>query len=101
MRRIFLALLLMAAPVTGVQAVQAGVAPLEANDLGGIIAWSPVTQRHARHIATEHCAGYGKRAQITSVTARYGGYIGFACQFPRTKVVRGHKRAPVVLRVKY
>jgi len=77
------------------------VPPIEANDTGGIIAWSPAAQRHARLIARDHCAGYGKRAQITSVNARYGNYIAFACQFPRARVVRHHKRKRVVLRVKY
>ena len=91
MRPMLLALLLVAAPMT---AVQAGVGPFEANDTGGIIAWSPQAQRHARAMAREHCARYGKLARITSVYARYGQYIGFACRFPRG-------RARVIWRARY
>jgi len=91
MRRMLLALLLLAMPVTG---AQASVGPFEANDTGGIIAWSPQAQRHARAMAREHCARYGKLARITSVYARYGQYIGFACRFPRG-------RGRVILRARY
>ena len=98
MRRTLLALLLLATPLT---AAQAGIGPFEANDTGGIIAWSPETHRLARAIAHVHCAQYGKLGQITSVNARYGNYIGFACRFPRAYVVRHHKRARAVLRVRY
>ena len=102
MRRMLFALLpaalLLAAPPT---VVQAGVGPFEGNDTGGIIAWSPQTQRHARAIAREHCARYGKLARITSVYARYGSYIGFACRFPRAYVVHRTKRSRVILRVRY
>ena len=76
---------------------QAGVGPFEANDTGGIIAWSPEAQRHARVIAQDHCAHYGKLARITSVNARYGNYIAFACRFPRAYLVRSRG----VLRVRY
>ena len=95
MRRILFALfaLLLAAPLTG---AEAGVGRIEANDTGGIIAWSPSAQRQARAIARAHCARYGKRAHVTSVNARYGAYIGFACQFPRVYRKRG-----VVLRARY
>jgi hypothetical protein len=91
MQRMILALLLLAVPLTG---AQAGVDPIEANDTGGIIAWSPEAQRHARSIAREHCAQYGKLARITSVYARYGQYIGFACRLPRG-------RSGVILRTRY
>ena len=94
MRRMLFVLLafLLAAPLA-----EAGVGPFEANDTGGIIAWSPSAQRQARFIAADHCARYGKRAHITSVYPRYGAYIGFACQFPR---VYRHKRG-FVLRARY
>ncbi len=60
-----------------------GVPPFEANDTGGIIAWSPEAQRHRHAIAGDHCARYGKVHRITSVAPRYGDYIGFACYWPR------------------
>jgi hypothetical protein len=88
--------LLLAVPLTG---AQAGVGPFEANDIGGIIAWSPQAQREARYVAHDHCARYGKLARITSVNPRYGAYIAFACQFPRAYVVRHRSRT--VLRVRY
>lgn len=56
---------------------------LTGNSTGGIITWSPAHQRMARGWAADHCAGYGKVARITSIYARYGQYIGFACSFPR------------------
>lgn len=98
MPRMLFALLLLVTPLTS---ANAGVGPFEANDTGGIIAWSPSAHRHARVIAREHCARYGKVARITSVNARYGNYIAFACRFPRAYVVRHHKHKPVVLRVRY
>jgi hypothetical protein len=51
------------------------------NDTGGIIPWSPVNQEFARQFAAEHCARYGKRGRITSMRARYGEYIAFACSW--------------------
>jgi hypothetical protein len=91
--------MLAAAPLTGASAF-IDVGPFTANDTGGIIAWSPQAQRAARVIAREHCARYGKVGFVTSVNARYGNYIGFACQFPRANVVRGYKRSRTVLRVR-
>jgi hypothetical protein len=86
--------LLLTVPLTG---AEAGVGPFEANDTGGIIAWSPQAQREARWIVQDHCARYGKLGRITSVNPRYGAYIAFACQFPRAYAVR-HR---TVLRVRY
>ena len=91
MRRMLLALLLLAAMPAG---AQARIGEFTANDTGGIIAWSPEAQRHARAIAREHCARYGKLGYVTSVFARRGQYIGFACWFPR-----GRGRA--ILRARY
>ena len=96
MRRMLFVLLLLTMPFTA----SAGVGPIEANDLGGIIAWSPQNQRQARMIAREHCASYGKRARITSVYARYGQYIAFACYVPRSYGSR-HRRSRVVVRARY
>ena len=64
----------------------AGLGPgpgLTGNSTGGIITWSPEHQRIARRWAADHCSRYGELARITSVYARYGQYIGFACSFPR------------------
>jgi hypothetical protein len=98
MRRLLLALILVILPFAG---AQAGMGFLTANDTGGIIAWSPANQRHAREIAAAHCAEYGKLARITSIWPRYGQYIGFACRFPRAYAVRYHRRAHrTVLRVR-
>jgi len=59
------------------------VPPFEANDTGGIIAWSPDAHRLRHQLAAAHCAQYRKLHRITSVRARYGDYIGFACYWPR------------------
>ena len=59
------------------------VPPFTGNDTGGIIAWSPDAHRFRHDIAGEHCARHGKIHRITSVHARYGDYIGFACYWPR------------------
>jgi hypothetical protein len=56
---------------------------INGNDTGGIIPWSPQIRYTYRDIAALHCAGYKKVARITSVHARYGEYVGFACHFPR------------------
>ena len=57
---------------------------INGNDTGGIIPWSPDLQRYGyREAAQHHCGGYRKIARITSVHARYGDYVGFACEFPR------------------
>jgi hypothetical protein len=65
------------------QSTQAGVPPFKGNDTGGIIAWSPEAQRLRHEIASDFCALWGKVHRITSVTPRYGDYIGFACYWPR------------------
>jgi hypothetical protein len=57
---------------------------INGNDTGGIIPWSPALRAYGyRDAAQHHCAGYHKLARITSVKARYGDYVGFACEFPR------------------
>lgn len=56
---------------------------INGNDTGGIIPWSLQIRYSYRGIAALHCAGYKKVARITSVHARYGEYVGFACYFPR------------------
>jgi hypothetical protein len=59
------------------------VPPFKGNDTGGIIAWSPEAHQYRHAMAAEHCARYDKLHRITSVHARYGDYIGFACYWPR------------------
>ena len=57
---------------------------MKANDTGGIIPWSPALHAYGyRAAAQDHCGGYNKIARVTSVHARYGDYVGFACEFPR------------------
>jgi hypothetical protein len=57
---------------------------INGNDTGGIIPWSPALRAYGyRDAAQHHCGGYHKLARITSVHARYGDYVGFACEFPR------------------
>ena len=57
---------------------------INGNDTGGIIPWSPALRAFGYHAAAQaHCGGYHRIARITSVHARYGDYVGFACEFPR------------------
>jgi hypothetical protein len=57
---------------------------INGNDTGGIIPWSPDLRAFGyREAAQKHCDGYHRIARITSVHARYGDYVGFACDFPR------------------
>jgi len=57
---------------------------INGNDTGGIIPWSPALRAYGyREAAQHHCAGYHKVARITSVKARYGDYVGFACELQR------------------
>jgi len=69
---------------------------LVGNDTGGIIPWSPETDRLRKVIASDHCANYGKFARITSVHRQYGDYIGFVCRFPPPVRVAVHRRHAVV-----
>ena len=46
--------------------------------------WSPQLRDYGYlPAAPAHCDGYHRLARITSVHARYGDYVGFACEFPR------------------
>jgi hypothetical protein len=60
------------------------VPPFKGNDTGGIIAWTLAQQLDARKLATDHCASYGKLTKRLATQAYYGGYISFACVWPRT-----------------
>ncbi len=62
------------------------------NDTGGIIPWSPENQRAAPDWAAEHCARYGKFAQITSNIHQYGYYIAFDCDWRPPNRYHTHRR---------
>lgn len=57
------------------------VPPFQANDTGGIIAYSLAMQSDARQLAVDHCASYGKVVKFLSKQAYPGGYISFACRW--------------------
>jgi hypothetical protein len=59
------------------------VPPVQGNDTGGIMSWSPETHHFRHRIAADYCARWSKIHRITSVAPRYGNYIGFACYWPR------------------
>lgn len=59
------------------------VAPFTGNDTGGIIAWAYAATVDARALANNHCASYGKLMRPLSAQRSYGGYISFACVWPR------------------
>ena len=69
------------------------VPPFKGNDTGGIIAWTLAQQVDARKLAIDHCARYGKLVKRLATQPYYGGYISFACIWPRAE--------RVVLRVRY
>ena len=80
MRRMLVALLLLAAPLSG---AAAGVGPIEANDTGGIIPYASADRDGARELALAHCARYDKLPKATGVDPQYGGYYSFACEWDR------------------
>jgi hypothetical protein len=49
------------------------------NDIGGIFPYSPEVVPIYRHIATDHCARWGRFAKVTSIHRVYGEYVGFVC----------------------
>ena len=69
--------------LASLSAAQAQPVVMTANDIGGIISWSPEAEAVAKPTAQAHCAYFGKLARITSVYRQYGHYIGFECAFPR------------------
>lgn len=71
-----------------------GLPPFKGNDTGGIIAWTLAGQTDARKLAVDHCASYGKLMKPLASQRYYGGYISFACVWPRG-------RTGPVLRVRY
>lgn len=71
----------------GLSSAQAQVS-MYGNDTGGMIVWTPESEKLAFAAAGAHCAAYGKESRVTSVYRQYGHYIGFACFFPRGYVLR-------------
>jgi hypothetical protein len=63
------------------------VPPFKGNDTGGIIAWQYAQTIDAKKLAADHCASYGKLVKRLATQPYYGGYISFACVWPRTRVV--------------
>jgi hypothetical protein len=59
------------------------VPPFKGNDTGGIIAWPLAGEVDARQLAINHCASYGKLMKRLASQRHYGGYISFACIWPR------------------
>jgi hypothetical protein len=59
------------------------VPPFKGNDTGGIIAWTLAGEVNARKLAIDHCAYYGKLMKPLASQRYYGGYISFACVWPR------------------
>ena len=58
----------------------AGPGPrITGNDTGGIIPYSPAVEKIYPQLAREHCARWHRLAHVTSVSRRYGDYIGFVC----------------------
>ena len=77
-------LLMLMTPAHAVNGERWSVFSINGNDTGGIIPWSPALRAFGyRDAAQAHCDGYHRIARITSVHARYGDYVGFACEFPR------------------
>jgi hypothetical protein len=97
-RRAVLSAGLLAASMVGgatiTNASPFNVPPFQANDTGGIIAWSLGQQVDAKKLAADHCASYGKNMRPIASQRVYGGYISFACVWPRSV------RSVHVLRVK-
>ncbi len=59
----------------------AGVYGPKGNDTGGIIPWSPESERDGRDIAQSNCSQFNKYAVITSVHRVYGDYIAYDCRW--------------------
>ena len=65
------------------------IPPFKGNDTGGIIAWQYAQQIDAKKLAADHCASYGKLVKRLATQPYYGGYISFACIWPRVVVSPG------------
>ena len=61
--------------------------PFKGNDTGGIIAWSLAETTNPEQLAIDHCARFGKVVKPLAAQRYYGGYLSFACVWPRAKLV--------------
>lgn len=91
---------LIACTANQAQAFFDRVPPFKGNDTGGIIAWPLAQEVDARKLAADHCASYGKQVKRLATQAYYGGYISFACMWPRLHYVHHHRRHHRVLHVR-
>jgi hypothetical protein len=58
----------------------AGPGPgITGNDTGGIFPYSPDVEGVYQQIAEDHCARWGRLAQVTSIHRKYGDYVSFVC----------------------
>ncbi|WP_051444049.1 hypothetical protein [Afipia sp. P52-10] len=81
---------LLALQMTAAQAYE--VPPFKGNDTGGIIAWPLAKQINPRLLAADHCAQYGKVQRRLATQRTYGGYVSFACVWPRrVRTVHVHR----------
>lgn len=72
-----------------------GVNPfVTGNDTGGLIQWTPENDANAVQIAADFCAQYHKYPRLTSIHARYGDYIGFACEWRPNHYAYGQRVRP-------
>lgn len=93
---------LVALPLVSIPAGAGWWGPVQGNDVGGIIPWSPAIASDYRLIASDHCARFNKVSVITSVHRWYGDYVGFRCHFPRGyDPRRGVFAAPHAIRTLY
>ena len=57
---------------------------LTGNSAGGILPWSPENDAVANEWAAQHCAQYGEVPVMRRGLRRYGEYIAFDCEFPKS-----------------
>jgi len=64
---------------TGLLGACGGLPKPTGNEMGGVIDWFATNETEVFEAATQHCAKYGKRAQIRDIRARAGGHAFFDC----------------------
>jgi hypothetical protein len=81
MRMMWASLVAVGGILAGAPAQAQWTSAFQANDTGGIIAYSLAAQTDVRQLAVDHCASYGKVVKFLAVDPQYGGYISFACRW--------------------
>jgi hypothetical protein len=71
--------LILAAGSAGMAGFSSPGPGVTGNDTGGIFPYSPDVAPFYRQIAADYCARWNRLSHVTSVTRRYGGYVGFVC----------------------